>query len=149
MINRGIFGTITKVHDGNTAMIDISGPKAIPIRLSGIDAPELKQEFGKDSKESLESLILGRYVRLRVESVDKYGYTVATIFTIGGTSTSIRQVRNGMAWVYRKYNNNPSLIRAETRARARKSGIWSSSDLIPPWEFRRREKGKTISTGER
>jgi len=45
-----------------------------------------------------------------------------------------------MAWAYRRFLQGPyasDYLDAETRARARRLGLWRDANPQPPWEFRR------------
>jgi hypothetical protein len=46
-----------------------------------------------------------------------------------------------MAWVYRQYSKDKTLLQDEQEARRAKRGLWSlpSTEQVPPWEWR---KGK-------
>ena len=48
-------------------------------------------------------------------------------------------VRQGMAWVYRKYTDDEILYRLEAQAKTKKSGLWAGEQPIAPWHWR---KGK-------
>jgi endonuclease YncB( thermonuclease family) len=54
------------------------------------------------------------------------------------------QLTVGMAWHFKRYAQEQSPERrgqyefAEEDARARKVGLWSDPDPVPPWEWRRR-----------
>ena len=41
------------------------------IRLGQIDAPEIRQDFGQASKQSLSGLVFGRQVEIDVETTDR------------------------------------------------------------------------------
>jgi hypothetical protein len=47
-------------------------------------------------------------------------------------------VREGNAWVYRKYTDDAVLYQLEAEARAARRGIWSlpQAQQTPPWEWR-------------
>ena len=51
-----ISGKVIRVSDGDTLLLQ-SGSQRIKVRMYGIDAPELKQSYGEDSKSYLESNI--------------------------------------------------------------------------------------------
>ena len=53
---------------------------------------------------------------------------------------SAEMVRQGAAWVYRKYAKDQNLFKLEDEARAAKRGLWGLSEAqrVPPWEWRRR-----------
>lgn len=46
------------------------------------------------------------------------------------------QVKRGLAWVYRKYLHDQSLLQVEDDARKAKVGLWAEPNPMPPWEYR-------------
>jgi micrococcal nuclease len=58
-----LYGTVERLRDGDTLLVrPATGGRAIPIRLRGISAPELREPGGKEAKAFLERLTLGRSV---------------------------------------------------------------------------------------
>src|SRR5687767_9031573 len=57
-----IEGKVVGVHDGDTCTVLDANKNQYKIRFDGIDAPELKQDFGNKAKESLSNLIFGKQV---------------------------------------------------------------------------------------
>ena len=55
-------GIVVDVHDGDTLTIK-SGATRTKVRLAGIDAPELNQFFGVESRNSLRSLAINKEVQ--------------------------------------------------------------------------------------
>ena len=55
---------IIKIYDGDTITALTSQKEKIKIRLYGIDAPELKQPFGKASKRHLIDLISNKSLNI-------------------------------------------------------------------------------------
>jgi hypothetical protein len=53
-------------------------------------------------------------------------------------NVNAEMVRQGAAWVYRKYNRDPSLLLLEREARSARRGLWAlpETERIPPWELR-------------
>src|SRR3954453_8529377 len=47
-------------------------------------------------------------------------------------------VRQGAAWVYRKYSRDPLLLLLEQEARSARRGLWAlpETERLPPWEWR-------------
>lgn len=43
----------------------------------------------------------------------------------------------GLAWHYKKYNDDEDLAQFEYTARMNKIGIWSQPNPVAPWDFRR------------
>ena len=52
-------GKVISIHDGDTITI-LQGKQQIKVRLFGIDAPELKQPYGKKPKQFLANLVTGK-----------------------------------------------------------------------------------------
>jgi endonuclease YncB( thermonuclease family) len=53
-------------------------------------------------------------------------------------NVNAEMVRQGAAWVYRKYNRDPSLLLLEREARSARRGLWAlpEAERTPPWEWR-------------
>jgi micrococcal nuclease len=81
---------VIKVYDGDTFTIGFyqSGsdiPYRMSVRLTGIDAPELKTKSlkGRAAQSLLKSLIMGKVVVLSDVSVEKYGRLLADVHCEG------------------------------------------------------------------
>ena len=84
-------GKVTAVYDGDTLTVavrhDSQGmPYRFSVRLSGIDAPEIRGAASADEKraaiaarDALRTAILGELVTLTVYSFDKYGRLLASV----------------------------------------------------------------------
>ncbi|MDR3616968.1 MAG: thermonuclease family protein [Candidatus Obscuribacterales bacterium] len=108
------------------------------IRLAGIDAPELAQPFGIESRNFLEQLILGQKVEVEERSLDRYGRKVAELTTTNGIDVNHRLVQIGLAWCYPSFaKKDKELFSLEARARENCVGLWSAPNPEPPWVFRK------------
>lgn len=147
-----IQGRVIKVSDGDTIHLQYIKPvtgkyEKVKIRLYSIDTPEMKQPGGKEAKHQLTEFIHGEIVKVRVVDIDRYGRYVGEIWfknprTQEDVNMNLAMVRSGFAWVYRKFAKNPEYFYAEEKARQEKLGIWSLGphQLIPPWEWRQRNR---------
>lgn len=108
-------------------------------RISEIDAPELSQTYGIESKNYLTNLILCKYVKIEVVGTDKYDREIVKVF-VDGTPVSNLMVRSGNSWVYRRYNKSSLLLDLEQEARDKKLGLWKYEASINPYEFRKQHK---------
>ena len=89
---------VTKVIDGDT--IEVRQEKRnYKVRLSEIDAPEINQRFGTESKNFLASLILNKEIELIYITEDRYGRIVAKIYK-DNKDINRSMVRSGLSWVY-------------------------------------------------
>ena len=139
------------VIDGDTVILSNTW-REIKVRLDSIDCPEDGQPWGDIATAGLIKMIGGRRVRLEEHGEDQYGRLLATIYVQDGRgpewlNVNERMVVKGHAWVMRKYYNHlpkprrDTLNRLEEWARMKKVGLWSTSNPIPPWTWRRRGHG--------
>lgn len=132
-----VTGKIIKIKDGDTAVLLTQNKEQINIRLNGIDAPEKSQNYGQKSKQYLSDLIFGKQVGVKTHGSDIYGRVLGDIF-LSGRNINYEMVRNGYAWMYRKYTNDKNLDKLELEAKSAKRGLWADPHAIPPWDYRRR-----------
>ena len=138
-----IEGLVVGVADGDTITVMDQQKNTYKIRLQGIDAPEKKQAFGEKSKQSLHDLVHGKQVRIEYDKDDKYGRIVGKI-TLDDLDICLQQLVLGMAWHYKKYQNEQSVADrvvyndAELKSKSLKLGLWADETPTPPWEFRKK-----------
>jgi endonuclease YncB( thermonuclease family) len=132
-----ITGRVVGITDGDTLTILDQSQRQTRIRLAEIDTPESHQPYGSRAKQALSELAFGKDVRVVVAAIDRYGRTVGRIYA-GSVDISAEMVRQGAAWVYRKYNHDPSLLRLEQEAQQARRGLWAlpEAERTPPWEWR-------------
>ena len=80
-------------------------------------------------------MVFRRVVTVADTGVDGYGRQLGTVF-VGGQNINAAMVDRGMAWAYRQYLADRSLIRLEQQARAARRGLWSDPAPVAPWRFR-------------
>jgi len=133
---------VIAVGDGDsfTARCGAPGTRATTaVRVAAIDAPELHQAFGRQSRDHLRRLCLRRQATLQPVDEDRYGRLVARVRCHGGEDVAAAQVRAGLAWVYHPYAaQDPALPALEHRARSQKKGLWSQRRPVAPWDYRHR-----------
>ena len=134
-------GRVVGVHDGDTVTLLMVGNRQIKVRLAQIDAPELDQAFGQQSKQSLSAMVFNKTIKVEKETIDKYGRTVGTLL-IGDVDANKEQIKLGMAWVYRKYLHDESLLPIEEVARQAMVGLWADVNPMAPWDYRHGGKQK-------
>lgn len=126
---------VVGVSDGDTITV-FDGREQTEIRLEGIDCPEQGADFSQRAKEFTSALVFGKDVRVVGKELDDYERLVARVH-IGDTDVSLALVEAGLAWHYKYYSSDEVLAAAETVAKAKKLGVWSLPNPIPPWEARR------------
>lgn len=140
-----IIGKVISVRDGDTVVMLDSTLKQYRVRLQGIDAPESKQPFGQRSKQSLSNLVYGRQVVAECSKQDKYKRSVCKV-VVEGKDANLAQIEAGMAWWYRDYAKEQSADdrrtyeASEDEAKSIRRGLWSDSEPVAPWEWRRRAR---------
>lgn len=136
-------GTLLRVHDGDTLTI-LSGGKQIRVRLENIDAPELSQPWGINSRENLRALVSTKgTLVVQYTGKDRYKRTLGEVFLPDGTDVNKMQVITGNAWAYKKYCKPLKLwCEFEDRAHTERRGLWSQTNPVPPWEYRHWRKKK-------
>lgn len=135
---------VTKVTDGDTYKAKLPSGKKITVRMEGIDAPEKKQKYGKESTEVLKQLIEGKYINLKVTGIDQYKRILAYTFLTLYQEASFEMVLSGYAWHFEKYNKNENLKKAQMMAKVKKIGLWADPNPVPPWDFRKLKKQNPI-----
>ncbi|HZR82061.1 MAG TPA: thermonuclease family protein [Candidatus Binatia bacterium] len=138
-------GKVTRVRDGDTIEIRRGG-ETIRVRVSGIDCPERGQPWSAKAKQATADLVGNREVVVRVHDHDVYGRTVGEVLLPDGRNLGEELVRQGLAWHYRHYSNDPTLARLEAEARAAHRGLWIDPHPTPPWEYRHHGGGATPAT---
>lgn len=137
-IKSDLQGVVTHVSDGDTMVLKDSLGKTHKVRIDGIDAPEMGQDFGKQSKSFLEKLILNKRVSVEVVGIDQYRRILGVV-SVNGTDVNKAMLRNGMAWQY-KYNKNKEYALLVKQAKEQNKNIWSNPNAIDPHQWRKENK---------
>jgi endonuclease YncB( thermonuclease family) len=132
-------GVVVGIVDGDTADVRLASGM-IRVRFHAIDAPERDQPYGAASKAALAALVYGKPVALEPIEQDRYDRLVARLW-LGELDVNAEMVRQGHAWVYRRYDDDPAYCAYEKAARDQRRGLWAlpPSQRPAPWEWRRRK----------
>ena len=132
-----IAGRVVGIADGDTLTVLDAGNRQIRVRLAEIDTPESGQPYGDRARQALSDLAFGKAVRVVVQDTDRYGRAVGRVHE-GAVDVNAEMVRRGAAWVFRRYSDDPALLRLEAEARAARRGLWAlpEAERTPPWEWR-------------
>ena len=144
--------TVISVGDGDTIRVHEAG-HSITVRLACIDAPETAQRpYGLQSRSALSALVpAGSAVILKVQTVDRYGRTVAELLNSSGNVNQL-MVGRGHAFAYRKYLrqcDGNTYLSLERQAQNAGLGVWSvgRTGISRPWDYRRSRSARSNSTG--
>jgi endonuclease YncB( thermonuclease family) len=141
-------GKVIVITDGDTLTMLIEGNRQVKVRLAEIDTPESNQPYGTRSKQTLSKLVFGKNILVKAQGIDRYGRTIGRVY-VGNMDVNAEMIRQGAAWVYRKYSKDTSLLDLEAEAKAKERGLWSLPEVqrTPPWEWRvSQRKGSSTST---
>lgn len=132
-------GIVTHVSDGDTLWVKRTAHEAgHKIRILGIDAPEICQAFGPESRQALASLTLGKRVQVITDHNDKYGRALGRIL-LNQQDVGLIMVAQGYAWVYNDRAGQTEVYQmAQQQARNRRIGLWSHPSVMRPGQFRHR-----------
>ena len=131
----GTAAELIRVADGDTFTARLNG-REIKVRMHGVDAPELDQEFGRDAKSCLHEILQKEAFRIGTEYEDPYGRNVATVMSLKGVDLNAELVRKGCAWAFRRYSKR--YLDDQKQAQDDRAGLWSRSNPQPPWKWRKR-----------
>jgi micrococcal nuclease len=135
-------GKITEVIDGDTYFFQTASEK-LKVRMFGIDAPEGNQPFGKESKDFI-SKYMHKEATLVSHGHDEYKRTLGTLF-IDGQDINLLSVKEGYAWLYKRYLHDNQYAAAQENARKNKLGLWALPNPIQPWTWRQDERKHGIN----
>lgn len=150
-----LVGKVVAVADGDTVTALDAANDQFKIRVSGIDAPEKKQAFGEQSKQSMSHMVFGKQVQVVWSKLDRYGRTIGKILAAkkncqNGScpkdmDVGLAQIALGLAWHYKKYEREQApedrniYAQAEVKAQEKNVGLWSEVNPVAPWDFRHKK----------
>ena len=127
---------VSHITDGDTVWVrPVRGGPPQHVRINGIDAPEICQPFGGESRDALASLVLHKRVVVTAKASDDYQRTVATL-RLRHEDIGKWMVAHGYAWSYRFKRDPGPYARQEAAARNARTGLWAASGAESPRDFR-------------
>jgi endonuclease YncB( thermonuclease family) len=134
-----ISGTVVKIIDGDTLVVQDAAKKRYKVRLAEIDAPEPQQPFWVESSRSLAALCHRKEAKVEWSERDS-GKRYLGYVTCDGKDANAEQLKRGMAWLSPKPTQPTSgLYELETYARLRRVGLWTDENAVAPWEWAARK----------
>lgn len=146
---------VTYVGDGDGASLKRKDGSELNCRIETIDAPETAkpkygkagQPYGEEAKRTLQRLIANKEVTVTVtqpaQDDQNYGRALCRI-EVEGKGVDALMLKEGAAWLYRKYGKavDPALESVEANARKVGKGLWADPEAENPFDFRRRQQQK-------
>lgn len=131
-------GWVTKVVDGDTLHVQpAQGGISHKLRIKGIDAPEVCQAWGMQSREALARLVWGQRVTVRVHDVDDHGRWLAQVM-VHGEDVGAQLVAQGHAWSYQFRRDPGPYVFQQQQAATNRQGLFGQPQAMRPREFRQR-----------
>jgi micrococcal nuclease len=155
-VNFTLAGAVVAVEDGDTLTLQTSNAARFVVRLSDLDTPEIfhkaaadrscpgrvlrdrpGQPLGREARRSLQALALRKDARAECYEVDRFGRPVCHVF-IAGRNINLEQIERGWGMLAERteWVRDPASREAEARARARRAGVWASTDPLHPGAWR-------------
>lgn len=133
---------IDRVIDGDTIVVrPASTDQPIRVRIAGIDAPELKQPYGKEARRRAMRLLRAGVLHIETSRKDKYGRPLADIMLRDGDDFAARMVASGAAWYYpTSLARYRELLHYQEAAQQKGRGLWGRREPVPPWMWRQNAK---------
>lgn len=132
---------VCSVHDGDTFRT-CSGSS---IRVWGIDAPELKQPMGYQSRDYARNLLMGKEVDLDCTGKSYKRRVCSVSIRVSSDRTvsfASELVSSGMAYDSPRYSKG-AFSSTEAYARSLKRGVWALPDGGQrPWDWRKAQRQK-------
>ena len=126
-----------RVIDGDTIRAEVEG-KERKIRLDDIDAPEMNQPFGVQSRNFLIRLLDKQNITVVFEGKGSYGRPLGQIYA-NDENVNVLMIKSGFAWVYDRYVKDSSLYKYQDQAKAENLGLWQAENPIAPWMWRKQK----------
>ena len=131
-------GIVTHVSDGDTVWVQpLKGGEAKKIRLLGLDAPEVCQAWGPQSRDALHGVLQGQLVEVRGRQRDTYGRVLANI-SYQGHDVGAWMVVQGHAWSSTYQQRSGPYDALQMQAQNQHLGLFADGQAEPPREFRKR-----------
>ena len=137
-----IIGRVASIVDGDTLTLADASNQLHRIRLFGIDAPEITQDFGQRAKTDLSALASNQQASADCRMTERSSSALCVV-RVGVQDIGLELIRNGAAWLYPPHNAQLSAkeradyAQAEFMAKIHRYGLWNSKNPTPPWDWRR------------
>lgn len=157
-VNGVVLCDIADAIDGDTILCLKNKSEQIKVKLFGIDAPELDQPYGQEAKQLLNQMLHEDiFISIRkitkdntylvdinyIDTLCREPITSESECTTNLENINSNMIETGHAWYdLSEEENDPNFQTDERNARYYKNGLWSQSNPIPPWEWRKQKEAK-------
>lgn len=128
---------VVSVIDGDTLWVQPAGlGSKKKLRLLGIDAPEICQAGGRQSRAALKAMVWGQQLQVSEHGSDSYGRGLARL-EVDGRDVAAEMVALGQAWSARPVGADRSYSQQEQAARRARLGLFAADKPQWPGAFRK------------
>jgi micrococcal nuclease len=124
---------LVSCFDGDTCRFRVNG-EVINARFSGIDAPEIDQPYGVESRNATLALLNSQPISLKCYGSALGNRKACDVFA-GKIDVQSKLVEMGLAMDYPQYSNK-RYASIQKLAKAQGKGIWKSNTTISPYCWR-------------
>ncbi|NLI32262.1 MAG: nuclease [Deltaproteobacteria bacterium] len=143
-------GKVLSIIDGDSLIVSHDGKKE-QVDFYGIDCPEKEQDFGQVARNYTMQRLQGQLVDIEPSGKTRYD-PAAALVSLEGNLFNLELVRVGLAWIRTQKCTRPECEEwreIQKQAKRKRSGVWSTFNPIPPWEFKRsKDAQKIIYSGD-
>ena len=134
-----LFGKVIEVNSGDVITIfNLNRP--VRVKLLGVDAPEMDQNFGDVAKKHLADLVYDKSVIVEYAGIAADSSLTGRVL-LGSADIGAQMIRDGAAWVDPGTQHRLSATdrevyqQSEQAARGERRGLWQQENPLAPWEF--------------
>ena len=106
----------------------------IKIRLRGIVCPVNYKDSDQKATQATYNLCFNKQVCSEKSGFALNDHTQDFVYA-DDICVDNATLKQGLAWYYKKYNQDPKEANLDDKARSKKIGIWSLSSPTPSWGF--------------
>ncbi|HEX4844108.1 MAG TPA: thermonuclease family protein [Limnobacter sp.] len=149
-------GTVVRVADGDTLTVQDNDGRSRKVRMHAVDAPEMQQAHGEQSRQWLTAQVLNKPVKVVINNTDRYKRVVGKVVLPGepcgqahcpgDVDINLQGIAQGQLWWYRDYaktqtrSDRQAYETAETQAREQRLGLWRAPNPQAPWQWRSQQR---------
>ncbi len=130
-------GVVTHVSDGDTVWVQVmQSGQIVKVRLQGVDAPEICQAWGPQSRNALHAALYAQVIDVQGRYHDSYGRLLARL-SYQGRDISAWMVTQGHAWSDHYRGRQGLYAEQQAAAQAQRLGLFADPHAVQPRWFRK------------
>ena len=118
-------GKVSTIHNSVSFSVKDDAGKEHVLRLAEINTPYLDKPHGPESLKAIKELIDNKNITYQIVSSDSTNKKVVKAF-IDDINVNAWMIKNGHAWMSKKFGHDPELIDLQDKAKAGRIGLWAN-----------------------